>query len=1140
MKKSLSLFAILLCIALLFCACASGTKSKPESQENESALQKALSVETEPNVRVFPQISGMVNSAVFSPDDRYVLTGDDDGAVKVWDAETGILRASYYGHEDSVMSVAWSHNGKLIASGSWDNTVKIWNADFSSEMHELLTMRHDDNVFSVAFSPNSRFVVSGSYDDTVRIWDVASGREIRVLSGHTNTVISVAFSPDGKRIASASSDRTIIIWDTKTGKKIHTLSGHTDIVRSAAWSPDSKRIVSASYDKTVMVWDVETGTVLNIIGNGVYNSAVGDAKFSPDGKYIIVVGGYLNKNDQIKFITIWDAETVAEIRHFSEHTNSIVSVAWDVEGRRILTASYDNTAKIHDMETGKCIQTFAGKTEIIRKATLSSDGKFLVTGDEGNRVNVWNAQTGVLERSLKHNGLVNAVAISPDSHIIAAGAMTSSDQIKLWDAETGNELRILRGHENTVFALAFNPFNGCLASASGDSTIRIWNTDTGAELQCLSRHKSFVVSLAFSKDGMRLVSGSYDNTVRVWELAENGQYRELRKFTGHYDLVNSVALNSNGIKIASASRDHTVSVWDIETGHSQTLTTPADIYMNGMWSVTFSPDDRFIIAGSNNNKIIRWELTTDGTYQYKDVKDKLLGVPYSISYVSNGTRILAGITDGTARLYNAEDLSEIACFVNFSGEDGQSIVRGRGASQEAEQAVSTVDGEWLSITPDGFYRGSPKGDRFINVLINGRDLTGMDAYSDFFYRPDIVYARLNNLPDPEKPKFTIQQAASFRPPAVSILSPKAGATVTGNGKVDISVSITDKNLPIQDIRILVNGVRIGGDELKSAKGTTGITAEEGGLSVKGSQKSVQFTVAVNLVEKGVNRIEVMAFNGISWGYSGYSGSVDVTWQPPAGMEVPLPDLWILAVGVNNYNNAKTEKLPDLGNLNFCASDAKELVRAFTAQEGKRYKKVHSQLLIDGEIEPTAENVRKNLSYLSQAGQRDVVLLFLAGHGISEGGQFFFLTKDAVMENGKVNHNYAISDSVLKTVMDAPGRRLVFIDACQSGGMDINDFMYSLRRTNAYMLSSSEGNKPSYEDGADKDFWKWGGHGVFSYSVIRGLEGMALPPNAAGISVLQLSGFVRNTVMDLTKGMMFRYQQKPVQYSWGFSDFDIAR
>ena len=182
--------------------------------------------------------------------------------------------------------------------------------------------------------------------------------------------------------------------------------------------------------------------------------------------------------------------------------------------------------------------------------------------------------------------------------------------------------------------------------------------------------------------------------------------------------------------------------------------------MNAVVSVAFSPDDRFVITGTDNNIIHRWEIV-DGGAIYKGAKEELLGVPRSLSYTSDGTRILAGISDGTARLYNADDLSEIACFVYFKGEDAETAATSRGGmSEEAEQAVSQIDGEWLTITPDGFYRGSPKGDRFINVLINRYDHYKMESFSNFFHRLDIVWARLTKQDDLPKPDFTIQQAAS--------------------------------------------------------------------------------------------------------------------------------------------------------------------------------------------------------------------------------------------------------------------------------------------------------------------------------------------------------------------------------------------
>jgi len=1130
-KKIFAVFFILILVTALICACA----ALPRTER----AHDSRGITGDSDVKVFPQVSGYVNSSVFSPCERYVLTGDANGAVKIWETETGILVRSFYSHEATVRSVAWSPDGKYIASGSDDNTIKIWKADFSSGARELYTLKHKYEVYSVAFCPNSRFLVSGSVDSTVRIWDVQKGKKIKILRGHKYTVFSVAINPNGTHIASASRDKTIKLWDISTGKRLRTLSGHTDIVCSVSWNPDGNKLASASFDNTVRIWDARTGETIRIIGRDVFDNQVADAKFSPDGSKIVTAGG--NLTGATPRITIWDSESGSVLSRFSNHYDTVVSVNWDKEGKRILTASYDTTAGIFNAENGERITTFTENADPLRQAALSKDENWLVTGSDGKKINIWNAKTGILEHCIDFIALVYTVAIHPLNNIIAVGGVHIDTNIQIFDIESGNEIQTLRGHRNTIYDLAFHPNGKYLASASADNTIRIWDLEINSTIDTLSRHTDVVESLKFNDDGSLLVSGSRDRTVRIWKTTGAGRYSLEHTLRGHNDFVYSVDISSDSKRIISGSRDGTVRYWSAETGR-QLAVLGNNISLNDIWSVAFCNDNKYIIAGTANRTIIKWEISEDIYIILISKKENLLGVPVSLSPTPCGKRLLAGITDGTARLYNADDLSEIACFAYFSGDDRMATAKGGTLSEEAEQAISQIDGDWLTITPDGFYRGSPRADRFINVLINGYDLHTMDAFSDFFHRPDVVWARLSGQDDPANmPQFTIQNAAAFSPPAITILSPKQGTTVTGNGKVDIAVSITDKNRSIEDIRILVNGVRIGSEELSAVTGTSGLTPQEGGLTVRGNQRTVQFSVPVSLVERGNNRIEVMAFNGISWGHSGYMGSVDVVWQPPANMEVPLPNLWVLAVGVTKYDNAGTELLQYNGadhlNLNYTGNDVRELIKSFKAQEGKRYKTVNYRMLIEGEIEPTAANVHEQIKFLQGADQRDVVLLFMSGHGLSEGDRFYFLTKDAVINNNVIDPNHAITDQTLKEILNAPGRRLIFIDACQSGGMDINSFMYSLRRTNAFMLSSSEGDKPSYE------LWRLGlpggpqGHGAFAYSIINGLNGYARPRADANISVLQLSGYVLNRVREETKTQ--RYQQRPVQYSWGFSDFEIA-
>ncbi|KAF9471000.1 hypothetical protein BDN70DRAFT_939263, partial [Pholiota conissans] len=143
-----------------------------------------------------------------------------------------------------VNTIALSSNGKYLVSGLDDGTVRVWDAS------------------TVAFSSDNKRIVSGSADRTVRVWDASTGEELKVLQGHGNYVRSVAFSSDNKQIVSGSDDKTVRVWDASTGEELKVLEGHGDYVRSVAFSSDNMWIVSGSDDKMVRVWDALTGEEL--------------------------------------------------------------------------------------------------------------------------------------------------------------------------------------------------------------------------------------------------------------------------------------------------------------------------------------------------------------------------------------------------------------------------------------------------------------------------------------------------------------------------------------------------------------------------------------------------------------------------------------------------------------------------------------------------------------------------------------------------------------------------------------------------------------------------------------------------------------------------------------------------------------
>jgi serine/threonine protein kinase len=197
------------------------------------------------------------------------------------------------------------------------------------------------------------------------------------------------------------------------------------------------------------------------------------------------------------------------------------------------------------------------------KRLASAGGAFVVPGKGSPLVKVWDAQTGQELLSLKgQTGQVMSVAFSPDGKRLASASFDKT--VKVWDAQTGQELLAFKGHSDGVRSLAYSPDGKRLASASGtwDDTkstyvageVKLWDAQTGQELLSL-KHMSGVLSVAFSSDGKRLASSSFDKTVKVWD-AQTGQ--ELLTFNGG----SSVAFSPDGKRLATASGK----VWDAQTG----------------------------------------------------------------------------------------------------------------------------------------------------------------------------------------------------------------------------------------------------------------------------------------------------------------------------------------------------------------------------------------------------------------------------------------------------------------------------------------------------------------------------------------------------------------------------------------------
>jgi WD40 repeat protein len=205
-------------------------------------------------------------AVAFSTDGRYLVTGNAQGLVQVWDANNGQpirqpIRTLGI-HKGMVRGVVFSLDGKHLASVSSDGEVKLWDATRLGEKEQppepLRTFStHSPGVcLNVAFSPDGKRLAMGGQEYTVKIWDVETDEELHTLRGHNGNVYTLAFSPNSRWVASGGADSTVKVWDSHSGQLARSFRGHTGLVNSVAFTPDGRRLISGSRDHAVKVWDM--------------------------------------------------------------------------------------------------------------------------------------------------------------------------------------------------------------------------------------------------------------------------------------------------------------------------------------------------------------------------------------------------------------------------------------------------------------------------------------------------------------------------------------------------------------------------------------------------------------------------------------------------------------------------------------------------------------------------------------------------------------------------------------------------------------------------------------------------------------------------------------------------------------------
>jgi len=285
-----------------------------------------------------------------------------------------------------------------------------------------------------------------------------------------------------------------------------------------------------------------------------------------------------------------------------QHQERVLSAVFSPEGRRLVTASWDNAAQVWEVESGTRAGPPLRHQGLVNSAVFSPEGRRVVTASQDGTAQVWNAESGSpVGQLLRHQRPVNSATFSPDGRRVVTASQDYT--VRMWDAESGSPVGQPLRHERPVTSAAFSPDGLRVVTASWDNTAQVWDVQSGSRLGQPLLHKGQVNSAAFSPDGRRVVTASSDNTAQVWE-----EGRPVGEPMRHQRAVNSAAFSPDGRRVVTASDDNTARVWEADTGAPVGAPLRHKDRVN---SASFSPDGRRVVTASYDKTALVWEVWFD-------------------------------------------------------------------------------------------------------------------------------------------------------------------------------------------------------------------------------------------------------------------------------------------------------------------------------------------------------------------------------------------------------------------------------------------------------------------------------------------------------------------------------------------------
>ncbi|MGI9167073.1 MAG: caspase family protein [Pyrinomonadaceae bacterium] len=1012
------------------------------------------------------------NAVAFSPDNRWLASGGKDNVIKIWDLATGNVLRTLYGHTSNVNALAVSPDGKLLASGSgdvndkrdlWtftqggvvggavDNTVRIWNVQTGQQL--LVLRGHGLPVGAIAFSNDGHSLTSVS-GDAVTVWDVSAGtvlrsqgtkygksgmekldsidsfgcvfgcgdkqqkQEAQRLKNFKLSASKIAVSSNGQFAAVGQPDKAVKIYDAQNGREVRELpfKAIPEAENSSlAFSADARLVAFAKTSETVSVQEAVTGRELYSVNTGLSKSPQ-RVQFSADARFLVT------STDQSTgaAMKLWDATTGQPIRD--------LKTAGDEKGARVISSSRD----------GSLIATVAAGAKAIRiiEAGTGHEFRILQTGmtDAGARAEqaafIKTIDPKMMARLQKRDSTTpeqiieaveaigtitseklqagGAVSFSPDgrflisNHVILKNLLT-----EVWDAAAGT---LVRSNYDAALRDRGKPFY------SPDGRFR------AAPFFPMKDH--YDISAA---DLLNLWGGEYDNVYKQRiDLYDGKSDKRLRELDGgkapEMGIVPAAGFSFDGKLIAMTGfekKERSLLIYETESGRKVNSFKINDDEQSGaVTTLSLSADARLLAAGYAT-KIEIFEVASGRTMRTLPHAGRVT----SLTFSPDGRFLVALGSNNDKYIWDASSGEKLATLVNLGG------------------ALNSRGSDWLVVTPDGLFDGSPAAWKQILWQFGGNtfDVTPAETFFNEFYYPGLL-AEVMAGKKRRAPKNI--SLLDRRQPELKLMTTngQGGAGSTSDRNLTIKIEVTEKPADkdhnagsgARDVRLFRNGSLVKvwrGDVLKGQNAT-----------------ALEANIAI---VAGENQLAVYAFNRDN------VKSKDATLSLTGADSLKRSGTaYVLAIGVNSYSNTQY-------NLKYAVADAAAFGEEVRREQQQIANYAHLEVapLLDeqatkanilsalkrlaGNQEAWPADAPASLEKLKPTQPEDAVFIYFAGHGTAHGQRFYLLPHDLgyLGERTRLDAaglqiilEHSISDVELERAVEGidADKLLMVIDACNSG------------------------------------------------------------------------------------------------------------